>query len=99
MEDCETFFILCCGAATAVILEEKKKECNNKKHRQWVREWVLRRNDEGCCSKLLKELRLETPSLYLNFLRMNASDFDYLVSFNYKYIPMCIKTNLFFNPF
>ncbi|XP_065363219.1 putative nuclease HARBI1 [Calliphora vicina] len=79
MEDCETFLILCCGAAAAVILEEEKSQYNNKKPRQWVREWVRRRNDEGCCSKLLKELRLETPSLYSNFLRMNSSDFDYLL--------------------
>uniref|UniRef100_A0A1I8M9Y5 DDE Tnp4 domain-containing protein n=1 Tax=Musca domestica TaxID=7370 RepID=A0A1I8M9Y5_MUSDO len=51
----------------------------NRKKRPWVREWLRQRKEEGCCVKLLTQLRAETPSLYKNFLRMNAADFDNLL--------------------
>lgn len=79
MENIENFVVLCCGASSLIILQEKE-HLAKKKERQWVRSWIRRRKVEGCCSKLLKELRSETPNLYKNFLRMNATDFDYLVS-------------------
>ena len=45
-----------------------------------MRDWVLRRQTDGCYVKLLRELELEVPSLYKNFLRMNALDFNALLS-------------------
>lgn len=76
----ENFLILCCGAASVALLEEEEKENKLKRKRPWVRSWVQRRNEEGCCAKLLKELKVENPSLYKNFLRMSSADFDHLVS-------------------
>ncbi|XP_037810045.1 uncharacterized protein LOC119602536 [Lucilia sericata] len=76
MNNEDTFLLLCCGVVSVILLEGKKE----KQERVWVREWVRRRKEEGCCAKLLKELRLETPTLYHNFLRMKAKDFDYLLN-------------------
>ncbi|XP_075157893.1 uncharacterized protein LOC142231160 [Haematobia irritans] len=83
MQEEECLLILCIGAATTSLMESDNKK---RLKRQWVREWVKRRKEEGCCAKLLKELRSETPSLYKNFLRMNASDFDYLLRLVAPYI-------------
>lgn len=41
---------------------------------------MRRRDTEGCCVKLLQELRAETPELYKKNLRMTGEDFDLLVS-------------------
>lgn len=71
------FIVLCCGAASVLLMEEEQNK--QRKERVWVREWVRKRNKEGCCAKLLKELREEVPDLYKNFLRMNSKDFDHLV--------------------
>lgn len=71
---------LICGAASLYALENIEATNKGKlKRKVWVRDWVKRRATEGCCSKLLKELRLENPELYRNFARMSDKDFEYLV--------------------
>lgn len=52
----ENFLILCCGAASVALLEEEEKENKLKRKRPWVRSWVQRRNEEGCCAKLLMSI-------------------------------------------
>lgn len=77
--------VMCLGSAALHLIESENESNNdgNKKNRKkreiWVNEWVRRRSTEGCCAKLLQELRSETPALYRNFLRMSATDFDLLV--------------------
>lgn len=78
MNEEDNLFILCCGAASlAILIEENVKE--KKSGRQWARSWIRKRNEEGCCAKLLKELQSETPEIYRNFLRMSDVDFEFLV--------------------
>ena len=45
----------------------------------WTKNWLKLREKEGFGVKLLRELRTEEPTLYRNFLRMCASQFDYLL--------------------
>ena len=59
--------MLNCEAASFLILEEEAK--TRKSKRQWVRKWIQCRREDGCCVKLLLELRSETPDFYKNFLR------------------------------
>lgn len=59
--------------------EEEEDELPLKRRRIWTRDWVLRREQEGFCAKLLNELRAEDPALYRNFLRMTAEQFDDLL--------------------
>ena len=74
------FFILMCGAATVALIEEE--EVLAKRKRIWVRNWVRRRDEEGCCAKLLKELRDASPPLYKNVFRMRSDEFDNLFGCN-----------------
>ena len=74
------FFILMCGAATVALIEEE--EVLAKRKRSWIRNWVRRRDEEGCCAKLLKELRDESAPLYNNFLRIRSDEFGNLVGCN-----------------
>lgn len=80
----DILYIVCFGAAAIIAIEEcenKNKTIPRRRKRSvWVRDWVLRRQQDGCYAKLLRELELEVPSLYKNFLRMNALDFNTLLS-------------------
>lgn len=67
------------GAIAVSETQQKGKKKKKRSRRMWVRAWVQRRKMEGCCQKLLKELRSEEPSLHKNFVRMGSNDFDYLV--------------------
>lgn len=59
--------------------EEEEDELPMKRRRIWTRDWVLRREQEGLCAKLLNELRAKDPALYRNCLRMTAKQFDDLL--------------------
>lgn len=79
--------LLLCAAGMHIVRNAKNKERNKqrKKRQHWVNDWLKRRSSDGCCVKLLMELRAENPLLYSNFLRMNDKDFDCLVSGSFKY--------------
>ena len=66
-------------SAAALLAIKKSKRCS--RCSLWVRKWLLRRETEGCCAKLLNELRFETPNLYKNFVRMSSEDLNYLANF------------------
>lgn len=65
--------------ASYLLFEDDEKPKNEKKSREWVRDWVEKRSTEGCYVKLLQELRENQPKLYKNFVRMSAADFDFLL--------------------
>lgn len=76
---------MCLGSAAVYLMETENENISGRNNTDrakrdiWVSEWVRRRSTDGCCAKLLKELRSESPALYRNFLRMSAVDFDHLV--------------------
>lgn len=53
-----------------IIFEFEKK---NKK--QWVRKWIMRRDVLGASETLLKELQMEDPRSFCNFLRIDYTMF------------------------
>lgn len=57
--------------------DEYEKETN--KRSVWVNEWLLKRKEKGCTENLLKELDLQLPVLYNNFLRVSKGDFEYIL--------------------
>ena len=64
---------------SAVILS--KKICKKRKRRSaWVKPWLQRRSSHGFYTQLLNELRLEEGEIYENYLRMNAENFDHILS-------------------
>lgn len=46
----------------------------------WVRPWISRRDGQGINTILLRELELEDPQSYRNYLRMDNETFRYLAS-------------------
>ena len=64
----------CVGACAVVIVTRLRR------HRFWVREWLQRRESYGAYHQLLQELQLMDTSSYRNFLRMDSSSFEELLS-------------------
>lgn len=67
----------------AYILESSSEDEDDvQKNRRtiWTKNWISRRQQERFYSKLLVELRTEEPDMYRNFLRMNAEQFDHLLT-------------------
>lgn len=53
-----------------------------KKSREvWVREWLQKRKEKGCTENLVKELDLQMPALFTNFLRLSKDNFKLLMGF------------------
>ncbi|KAL1509027.1 hypothetical protein ABEB36_003833 [Hypothenemus hampei] len=69
-------------AAVAAVVGElvKLKRNNSRKTKKiWVRQWIQRRNKLGASQRLLRELAIEDPSSFFNFLRMNENIFNRLL--------------------
>lgn len=82
--DDEVLMICLIGAAQFVAIsdiaeKEENSQRKQKKRNIWVKDWVQRREDNGCYAKLMQELRVEEPQLYKNFVRMSVSDFNHLL--------------------
>jgi len=73
-------------AAIVVIMNGLKIKKN--KRSVWVREWILRREEHGAYSQLMRELSVEDPSQFSNFLRTKLSDFEDLAN---KIAPLVSK--------
>ena len=72
-EDLATAFIII--AIAAKVKKNKKTRIRSK----WVRDWILRRPEEGAFMKLQQNLATTDVDGYKNFLRMTMEDFNYLV--------------------
>ena len=64
---------------SAVILSKKIRK-KRKRRSAWVKPWLQRRSSHGFYTQLLNELRLEEGEIYENYLRMNAENFDHILS-------------------
>lgn len=65
-------------AKVCMELTCQRKQKKRKPRKTWVKKWVAKREHEGFCEKLLRELRDEEPTLYRNFLRMSHEQFENL---------------------
>ena len=70
----------CVGACAVVIVTRLQRRRRIRRHRFWVREWLQRRESYGAYHQLLQELQLMDTSSYRNFLRMDSSSFEELLS-------------------
>ncbi|XP_060858510.1 uncharacterized protein LOC132935891 [Metopolophium dirhodum] len=64
------------------IIEELlviKRKYGAREKRIWVKKWIKRRNQFGASNTLLKELAVEDPKSYFNFLRINEEMFNTLL--------------------
>lgn len=48
--------------------------------RIWTKKWVMRRNTLGASNALIKELAIEDPKNYFNFLRIDETMFNILLA-------------------
>lgn len=60
-----------------LLVIKRKYEAREK--RIWVKKWIKRRNQLGASNTLLKELAVEDPKSYLNYLRINEEMFNILL--------------------
>ncbi|KAF6212246.1 hypothetical protein GE061_012767 [Apolygus lucorum] len=67
-------------AALAIALVIKRKRERRNRRRIWVKEWVLQRKLFGVYTTLLPELTASDPKMYMNFVRMSATNFQELLS-------------------
>lgn len=77
----DTDLVVEVAASIAIVLlsRRKRRQRSSKRKRIWVRDWIRNREHSGVVDNLLQELRLGDETLYKNFLRMSAADFDYLL--------------------
>lgn len=66
--------------------DDDEKELPRKQRSVWVKNWVMRRDEEGFCAKLYRELREEETDFYRNFVHMTPEQFDHLLSLVKPYI-------------
>ena len=69
--------------AAMLLLIIKKKECEKKKklaRKMWTKNWIDSRLSQGAYHALIKELRQGDEDGYRNFLRMDSTSFDILLS-------------------
>lgn len=75
----------CAAIATLILLKRRKR----RKHREvWVKDWISKRHLFSIENNLIKELANGDPECHQNFLRMNTTDFDYLLG---KVSPLISK--------
>eukprot|EP00731_Ephydatia_muelleri_P006508 Em0003g756a len=67
-------------AAVIIALIIRKRQRRRRKRSTWVREWIRRRHKYGAYHHLMRELQALDVSSYLNFVRMNASTFETLLT-------------------
>ena len=63
------------------LVEEEERATRRRQRRQrrektmWVRPWLSRRAEYGAYTNLMKELELEDPKAFRNFMRMEPAMF------------------------
>lgn len=64
----------------AILITEQLIEKKKKKQRVWIKDWIKRRNVLGASARLLKEIAIEDPESYKNFMRLSPSKFEELLT-------------------
>lgn len=76
--------MLAAVAAAKIIIKRRRK----KDRSCWVKDWIMKRNQFGVFSHLLKELKSQDSDYYKNFLRMDSACFEILLK---KVTPLIEK--------
>ena len=62
----------------SIVMRRRRRKRRNR--RIWTREWILNRQRQGAFHQLMQEIRMLDTSSYQNFVRMDASIFEELLS-------------------
>ena len=62
----------------SIVMRKRRRKRRNR--RIWAREWILNRQRQGAFHQLRQEIRMLDTSSYQNFVRMDASTFEELLS-------------------
>ena len=71
-------FLSICVVIIAIIMKRRRRR--SRKRKVWSRDWIKNRQRHGAYHHLLQELRVSDSSSYYNFLRMDVSTFEELLS-------------------
>ena len=69
----------CAVHVLSKLMTNKRKKKLKKRKRWWVRPWIARRQQFGAFHALMKEIKVEDPRAFANYVRMDAQQFQYLV--------------------
>jgi hypothetical protein len=61
-------------------LEQSFRKKKRQKKRIWVKHWINCRGAQGASNNLIRELKLEDPTNYKNFLRMDENQLNDLLA-------------------
>ena len=83
----EEHAILMGALAVLQQIDTKEKQENlRKRKRCWVRPWKARRQQLGAFNALVRELEMEDPRAFANFVRMDIQQFHHLLDLVTPYI-------------
>ncbi|CAH1981280.1 unnamed protein product [Acanthoscelides obtectus] len=71
-----TAAVTCC----VLIYQLTKNKLGSRKRSQWTKKWLQRKKGRGTLALLNRELRVEDTNAYRNFLRLDDTQFDYLLA-------------------
>ena len=77
MDDEEDVAVACLCILNAVAIARRRR--GQRRRRMWVKPWIANRESEGSFHKLMKELE-QDPEHYKNYMRMDLSTFEELVT-------------------
>ena len=81
--------VAACGLVVATVLLTRRRQ-KRRNRRVWVKEWIQGRERQGAFHQLMQELRVLDVSAYRNFLRMDATTFEDLLT---KEAPLIIRAD------
>ena len=70
--------IAACGNVLAIIIARRRRRRRNRS--VWVREWIKNRPQLGAYDQLVQELKVSDTQGFRNFLRMDPTTFQLLLS-------------------
>ena len=77
------------------VIKRRQRRRRRFKPREWVQQWILKREQLGAYHGLLQELQVRDESRYRNFLRMDLVSFDELLN---KVVPLTRKEDTILRP-
>ena len=86
MDDEEDVAVACLCILSAVAIARRRR--GQRRRRMWVKPWIANRESEGSFHKLMKELE-QDPEHYKNYMRMDLSTFEELVTQSEPLLKKC----------
>ena len=69
-----------------LLLRRRRRRLRAARRRQWTKRWLQRRQTQGVCDHLLRELEAEDPEQFRQFHRMDRGSFEDILRIVSPYI-------------